>query len=166
MRALALAALIAAAAVVGCARTPSPGTPNGDVASAPATAGGGATSNDASPMATERSNAPASTGIPGRTRPAPPMSKPLPPQVLPGGPDQPRIATGCRSDSDCAVKDIGSCCGVKPACINRNAEVDPAAVQAACEARGMMSACGFEAVRSCTCDAGTCRGNASDPVTP
>jgi hypothetical protein len=164
MRALALAALIAAAAVVGCARTPSPGTPNGDVASAPATVGGGATSNDTSPTATERSNAPASTGIPGRTRPAPPMSKPLPPQVLPARADLPQLDTSCRTDADCAVKNVGSCCGAKPACVNKNAKVDPAAVQADCAARGLSSVCGFEDVQSCTCAAGTCR-SASNAVT-
>jgi hypothetical protein len=154
MRALALAALIAAAVVPGCARSPSIAEPQ------PAAVA--QTSNDAAPPAV----APpphSPTGIPGRTKPAPPMSKPLPPHEVPATTRVPTLDASCRSDADCAVKNVGSCCGARPACVNKDAKVDPAAVQADCAARGMASVCGFEDVDSCTCDAGTCR-NASSPV--
>ena len=166
MRAVALAVLIVTAALAGCARAPSMAdthdAPAPSPASAPARAD--ATSNDATPPAAARPESPPPTTIPGRTKPAPPMSKPLPPQVLPARPDLPRLDFSCRSDADCVVRSVGSCCGAKPACVSKNAKVDPAAVQADCAARGLSSVCGFEDVQSCTCDAGTCR-NASSPVT-
>jgi hypothetical protein len=162
MRALVLAALIATTALTGCARSPSIAAPDATTAAAPATAV--ETSNEATPSPREAPPAPVTpTGIPGRTKPAPPMSKPLPPQEVPATANAPKLDASCRSDADCAVKNVGSCCGAKPACVNKNAKVDPAAVQADCAARGLSSVCGFEDVQSCTCDAGTCR-NASTPV--
>lgn len=87
---------------------------------------------------------------------APPMSDPLPPEPLPAraasAPDR-----SCRSDADCAVKDVGSCCGAMPACVNVNARPDPAAVQAQCAKQGMSSICGFKEVSGCSCVAGTCQ---------
>ena len=149
MRALALAGLLAAA-LAGCARSPSiadPRPPSADARS----------SNDAAPPASPPATS-SPTGIPGRTKPAPPMSKPLPPMEVPVAGKVPKLDTSCRSNADCAVKNVGSCCGAKPACVNKAAKVDPAAVQADCAARGIASVCGFEDIQSCTCDAGTCRG--------
>ena len=151
MRALALAAWIAAAATVGCARSPSIAEPQAPNVALDA-------SRDAARPAPV---APVASGLPGRTRPAPPMSQPLPPQQVPASTTAAKPDAGCRSDADCAVRNVGSCCGARPACVNKDAKVDPAAVQADCAARGLSSVCGFEDVQSCTCDAGTCRSATS-----
>lgn len=98
-------------------------------------------------------------------RPAKPprMSAPLPPQRLQA---PVAIDRSCRSDADCAVKDVGSCCGRQPACVNRDSPTDPAAVQAQCARDGMASTCGFVEVTACTCSAGQCQAAGGDaPVT-
>lgn len=69
----------------------------------------------------------------------------------------PLVDRSCRVDADCVVKDVGSCCGVRPACVNRAATVDAEAVAAACRASGRMSTCGFEVVAGCSCNEGRCR---------
>ncbi|MGY4515307.1 hypothetical protein [Lysobacter sp. HA18] len=78
----------------------------------------------------------------------------------------PKLVTSCASNSDCTVKNVGSCCGAMPACVNKNSPVDPAAVQADCARQGMSSTCGFKDIQSCSCVAGTCRdsGSSSTPV--
>lgn len=101
---------------------------------------------------------------------APPMSGPLPPEQLPGPApeDKPaqvpasstvKIDTSCTRDSDCAVKDVGNCCGYYPACVNVNSPTDPAAVQAQCAREGTMSICGFPAISACQCIAGQCQAD-------
>ncbi|MGN6151393.1 MAG: hypothetical protein ACTHOH_05195, partial [Lysobacteraceae bacterium] len=62
----------------------------------------------------------------------------------------------CRTDADCAVKDVGSCCGACPLCVSKDAKVDPAAVRAQCAKDGMASTCGFQPVSGCTCTKGRC----------
>lgn len=62
----------------------------------------------------------------------------------------------CRTNADCAIKDVGSCCGSMPACVNKNSRPDPAAVKAQCEQRGMASVCGFEEIKGCGCNNGQC----------
>ncbi|MGO3127799.1 MAG: hypothetical protein ACTIJY_06990 [Luteimonas sp.] len=69
--------------------------------------------------------------------------------VAPSG--APDLDTSCRVDSDCAVKNVGSCCGYQPACVNANAQVDPQAVQADCARRGIAGVCGFVDIQSCAC---------------
>ena len=85
---------------------------------------------------------------------------PLPPQVLP---EPVKLDYRCASDADCAVKDIGNCCGTYPACVNKDSHTDPAAVQAQCAKQGRMSACGFRPIDACSCTQGQCtpRGDAS-----
>ena len=78
---------------------------------------------------------------------------PLPPQVLP---EPVKLDYHCTSDADCAVKDIGNCCGAYPACVNKDSPTDPAAVQAQCAKQGRMSACGFRPVDACSCTQGQC----------
>jgi hypothetical protein len=63
----------------------------------------------------------------------------------------------CKVDSDCAVKDVGNCCGRFPMCVNKNARTDPAAVSAQCAKQGMASICGFEEVTACQCVDGQCK---------
>ena len=67
------------------------------------------------------------------------------------------VDASCRVASDCAVKNVGNCCGHFPACVNRDAAVDPAAVRAQCAASGMASVCGWKDIQSCDCVQGRCQ---------
>ncbi len=57
----------------------------------------------------------------------------------------------CRVDADCAVKDVGNCCGYYPACVNKDSSTFPDRVKAECEAKGISSICGFPEIAGCTC---------------
>jgi hypothetical protein len=63
---------------------------------------------------------------------------------------------GCAVDADCAVKDVGNCCGYFPACVNQDSPTFPEQVRADCAARGESSICGFAEIRACRCDSGRC----------
>lgn len=67
----------------------------------------------------------------------------------------------CKTDADCVVKDVGNCCGTYPACVAKDANVDPAAVQAKCAREGRVAVCGFPVIRGCSCKQGLCEA-ASD----
>ncbi|KPN19727.1 hypothetical protein AO715_07070 [Xanthomonas sp. Mitacek01] len=71
----------------------------------------------------------------------------------------------CKVDADCAVKNVGSCCGYQPACVNANAQVDPQAVQADCAARGIAGVCGFVEIQSCACVNARCEAPPAGAVT-
>ncbi len=62
----------------------------------------------------------------------------------------------CKTNSDCAVKDVGNCCGTFPMCVSKDAKTDPAAVRAQCAKDGMASVCGFQEVSGCQCVKGQC----------
>jgi hypothetical protein len=94
-------------------------------------------------------------------RPAPRMSDPLPPRVVPMPVE---LDYSCNVDSDCAVKDVGNCCGAFPACVNKDSPTDPAAVKAECARRGEMSSCGFREVNQCGCRQGRCVPTDKSPV--
>jgi hypothetical protein len=81
---------------------------------------------------------------------AQPAATPLPPGV-PGVVDY-----SCTVDADCAVKDVGNCCGYFPACVNKDSPTFPDQVRADCAARGESSICGFPEIRACRCDSGRC----------
>lgn len=87
------------------------------------------------------------------------MSDPLPPKQATA--TAPTLDYSCGSDADCAVKDVGNCCGYFPACVNKNSPTDPAAVQAQCAREGMASTCGFVEISACTCNAGRCEAAGS-----
>ncbi|HEX4853103.1 hypothetical protein [Arenimonas sp.] len=63
----------------------------------------------------------------------------------------------CQTDSDCAVKDVGNCCGYFPMCVNKDARTDPAAVRAQCEKDDMASICGFQEISACQCVDNQCQ---------
>lgn len=87
------------------------------------------------------------------------MSDPLPPEVMPApapAHSQVVIDQSCRTNADCVVKDVGSCCGATPACVNRNSPTGPAAVQAQCAREGRVSACMSNPITACTCANETC----------
>jgi hypothetical protein len=172
MRAFALALLIA----TGLAACTMPGAPD-DASRLETSAGERAPATDAPRTSGDAtgSDAPAASPNPGAAAPsgpevppgeAPPMSDPLPPEPAPvaerraadpSAPDR-----SCRTSADCVVKDVGNCCGTMPACVNKGARTDPAAVKAQCERQGMASVCGFKEVTACTCVAGTCQDVAGD----
>ena len=111
----------------------------------------------AAPSATE----PATGNLAGTTPPPPPAPPKAPPPM--SSPQPPRevrqevaVVTSCKTNADCAVKNVGNCCGAMPACVNKDSPTDPAAVQAACAAKGMMSVCGFQEISACQCDNGQC----------
>ena len=81
------------------------------------------------------------------------MSSPLPPRLVK---EAVTVDTTCKSNADCAVKNVGNCCGAMPACVNKDSPTDPAAVQAQCNAKGMMGVCGFKEISACQCDNGQC----------
>lgn len=64
----------------------------------------------------------------------------------------------CKTDSDCKIKDVGSCCGYRPACVNKDSRTSPAEVKAQCEKEGKMGICGFPSISSCTCNNNRCEG--------
>lgn len=67
-----------------------------------------------------------------------------------------QLDTRCKSSADCAVKNVGNCCGAMPACVNQGSPTNPQAVQAQCQAKGMMGICGFREISACQCDNGQC----------
>ncbi len=124
---------------------------------APARQAGAGTQEPASTP--EDAPAPAADAQTRRPAKPPRMSDPLPPQRLPDTPVV--IDRSCRTDADCAVKDVGNCCGYYPACVNKDSPTDPAAVRAQCQKQGMASVCGFREIAACTCNAGKCEAAAA-----
>lgn len=97
-----------------------------------------------------------------RSKPAPPMSDPLPPQRVPepvAGSKPGAVNASCRTDADCTVKNVGNCCGYYPACVNVNSPTDPQGVQAQCAKSGMASVCGFPEISGCQCMQGQCQAS-------
>lgn len=101
--------------------------------------------------------APATSGDAAPQDPAakapPSMSRPLPANQVR---EAPTIDYSCKADSDCAVKNVGNCCGAMPACVNKDSPVDPAAVQSQCAKDGRAGVCGFREIESCSCNSGRC----------
>ena len=64
----------------------------------------------------------------------------------------------CKTDSDCKIKDVGSCCGYRPACVNKDSKTFPAQVKAECAKNDMAGICGFPSISSCTCTNNKCEG--------
>ena len=77
-----------------------------------------------------------------------------PPELAIEAPAEPDRS--CKVDADCAVKNVGNCCGYFPACVNRNAKVFPEQVKAACEREGRSSICGFQEISDCRCVQNRC----------
>jgi len=66
------------------------------------------------------------------------------------------VVTSCSRDSDCAVKNVGNCCGYFPACVHKDSATFPEQVKAQCEKEGTMGICGFREISSCMCVEGRC----------
>jgi len=79
----------------------------------------------------------------------------------PAANDAPAVAKNevdrsCKVDADCAVKDVGNCCGYYPQCVNKDSPTFPRQVKADCKAKGMSSVCGFAEIDSCECVENRC----------
>jgi hypothetical protein len=124
----------------------------------------------AAPATTRATQAPPSQSLAPAPTTATPVGAPLGVAPSPARATPVQVDTRCGRDADCAVKNVGSCCGELPACVNADSPTDPAAVQAECRASGRMSVCGFRQVSACQCQAGTCMpadggaDGASDPA--
>ena len=62
----------------------------------------------------------------------------------------------CQSNADCAVKNVGNCCGYYPACVNVDSPTFPEQVKAECAASGKSGVCGFPSISACQCVEGRC----------
>jgi hypothetical protein len=120
-------------------------------------------------------DAPSAASPPATGTPAPVVASPAPPPPAAAAPpanaapaaDKPAAGAPqdpvrtCRTDADCAVKNVGSCCGYYPLCVNKDAKTDPEAVRAQCEKDGMASICGFQEIQGCQCVQGRCENIAA-----
>ncbi|HEU0152898.1 MAG TPA: hypothetical protein VFQ84_06100 [Arenimonas sp.] len=151
LRSLAFAGL-AALALAGCtARTPPANAPM-------APAAGPAVSQQADPQQAELQQTDPQQADPQQADPQPAADVPR----LAGQFAEP--SRSCRTDSDCAVKDVGNCCGYFPMCVNKDARTDPAAVRAQCGKDGMSSICGFREISGCQCVDNRCVDLTDDAV--
>ena len=62
----------------------------------------------------------------------------------------------CRTSADCAVKNVGNCCGQYPACVNKDSRTFPDQVRAQCGKEHRMGVCGFPSISGCECVHGKC----------
>ncbi len=101
-----------------------------------------------------------SCSAPGNTPVSASVDAPTPasPVVLPPPSLGADAGRACRSDSDCAMKDAGSCCGYRPVCVSKDTPTFPEKVKAACAQDGQVGICGFPAIEGCQCVAGKCAG--------
>jgi hypothetical protein len=115
-----------------------------------------ATAQAADPLTAAASDAVVAPPASAATAPDPVAANPPPREAAAPAPAPASPSLACESDADCAVKDVGSCCGYRPACVNAAAETFPEQVKARCAAEGRMGACGFAPVSGCQCVSGKC----------
>jgi hypothetical protein len=75
----------------------------------------------------------------------------LPGNVADGGGRDSATPYSCQTANDCAVRNVGGCCGYLPRCANANGIFTPPGCPG-----GMVSDCGFIEVDSCACELGQC----------
>lgn len=83
----------------------------------------------------------------------------------PAQPATDAVDYACRTDADCAVKDVGNCCGYYPACVNRASPTFPDRVKAECVKKGAVGVCGFPEIKGCACVEGRCASRTGDDST-
>jgi hypothetical protein len=86
--------------------------------------------------------------------PAPEAARRVPKDLL----TQDGVNYECTVPADCAVKDVGNCCGYYPQCVAKDSPTFPEKVKAECAAKGMASVCGFPSISGCDCVEGRCTG--------
>jgi hypothetical protein len=79
---------------------------------------------------------------PSTATPAPQAEAPLPADG---------IDYACAQDADCVVKNLGSCCGYNPRCMNDRSMPVPEQC-----GQGMMGSCGFPEITHCACQESRC----------
>lgn len=119
--------------------------------------------SDAAPAIAAVDDAQAAAPPPALTPPAaappPARAEPVLAPPVASRPDTSAAASGglaCRSNADCVVKDVGSCCGYQPRCLNTKAETFPERVREKCASEGRVSTCGFREIAGCECVQGKC----------
>ena len=55
----------------------------------------------------------------------------------------------CHTDADCSVKNVGSCCGAYPACVNSASPTFPEKVKEQCGRNHQMGLCNIPVIESC-----------------
>jgi hypothetical protein len=83
----------------------------------------------------------------------PPAQEPATTTPQPATPSLPAdgIDYACSADADCEVKNLGSCCGYNPRCMNARSQPVPEQC-----GKGMMSTCGFPEITHCACAENRC----------
>lgn len=144
--------VLSASMLAACARTP-------DAASDTTRASKPAASVAATPAPGAASTS-ATAPDPARTEDTPVAVPPPPAVELPEESVNPSTDVAddlrCKSSADCAVKDVGSCCGYQPRCLNKDAQTFPERVKAQCAKDGRAGICGFQEIAGCECVAGQC----------
>ena len=130
--------------------------------------------NDASSPSTlgsadvEEPVTPTPSSAPSAVVPSPPV-----PSAAPPTPDahfdsslkaHAALTFDCASDTDCAIKDVGNCCGSYPACVSADSPVDAAAVARECADKNVAGICGFPVIEACVCSAGRCEAAPSKGI--
>jgi hypothetical protein len=87
------------------------------------------------------------------------------PRLL-GPPIKAEVDYSCRVDADCAIKDVGNCCGRLPACVNKDSPTFPERVREECAQKHEAGVCGFPDVRGCACVEGRCSNRLDGDATP
>lgn len=83
---------------------------------------------------------------------APHAATPAAKEIEPAG----EVSYACATDADCAVKNVGNCCGEYPACVNKDSPTFPDQVRAECAREGRMAVCGFPVISGCRCENARC----------
>lgn len=97
-------------------------------------------------------------GAPSTVKPDPAKPVVVPADTTAKLPPSEVVDHRCKIDADCAIKDVGSCCGRYPQCVNRDSPTFPEQVKAQCADDGRMSVCGFPSISGCQCVQGQCAG--------
>jgi hypothetical protein len=156
--------------LLACTGKSDDATDSGLVANTPAAAP--ASTQEPTPVDTPDTEAPATDDdtSPAPTEPTPAPSEPIADRIANDQVPVDRIPVDrspvdagslnarCKVDADCEIKDVGSCCGFYPRCLNKATQTFPERVKAQCGKEGRVSACGFPAITSCECVQGMCSG--------
>jgi hypothetical protein len=157
--------LILAAALVACAggepaASGNAGSSGGSAAASPAPAPATQPSPAANPTPADEAAVPATVPTPADAGAS--VALPYPSDLAAHA----GLRIDCQQDSECAVKDVGNCCGRYDACVRADSQPDPTAVQAECATTGMAGICGFPVIEACVCAAGTCQAAPDEGADP
>jgi hypothetical protein len=163
MRAFVLGILIALAGCAPAADEPAVQAASVDPAPAGAAVPAATTEPATSPASTQPAESTALTepaAPPASTTPPATAASAAAPEAAQRAPKelltQDGVNYACSVPADCAVKDIGNCCGYYPACVNKDSPTFPEKVKAQCADSGMSSVCGYQDIAACDCIEGRC----------